>query len=887
MAFITFQIDYHTTWGQEVCLSGSLPEMGSFDESKAILLTNNGDTWSIELKINSTITAEYYYFIRERETTVRREWGNYRKLFIPETFDFLINDHWKNRPYHSYLYTSLFSESIFNHNKELYPETYFSKSVFLNVVCPYVGKDQELVICGESSLLGGWNPEKALPLFCTEFGEWQILLNADELNDVTAYKFAIVDKKSRKAIHWEEGGNRILNASNVTENEFVFVEMGLIYHHHTFKYKGKGTSIPLFSLKSDDSFGVGDFTDLHVMVDWIDKTDQQIIQLLPVNDTTSSNTWRDSYPYSAISNYALHPIYIGCKSYPLDDKKKNNAFLDEAKKLNSLSELNYEKVLNLKNRYSRELYKQNGEKVFSTDEYKTFISENESWLFPYACYCLLRDRNGSSDFKNWGEHKEYDELRLKRMTEIYPDTKNEIHYWYFIQFLLHKQFSEVKEYANSKGVSLKGDIPIGISRESVDAWITPHLFNMDRQTGAPPDDFSFFGQNWGFPTYNWQAIEKEDFEWWKMRFRKMADYFDAYRIDHILGFFRIWEIPLDAVQGLLGYFNPALPYWADEINYAGIPFDEDRMVEPFIHENFLIDIFGDFTEEVKNKYLDISEWQKFKLKAFCNTQQKIKRVFEDKHDEKNAQIRDGLYSLCAEVLFVRDPKDHNRFHPRITAQYTYSYKFLDDNVKYAFNKLYDEFFFHRHNYFWREQAMRKLPYLISSTSMMVCGEDLGMVPDCVPSVMNELQILSLEIERMPKSSNVKFTDLNNVPYLSVCTTSTHDMSPIRLWWTENREVTQLYYNNVLLKEGEAPEECDSELCNVIIKSHLNSSAMWVILPLQDWLSLDTELRNPDSDAERINVPSNPQHYWKYRMHISINSLLKEGEFNSKIQNFKR
>jgi 4-alpha-glucanotransferase len=434
---------------------------------------------------------------------------------------------------------------------------------------------------------------------------------------------------------------------------------------------------------------------------------------------------------------------------------------------------------------------------------------------------------------------------------------------------------------------MKGDIPIGISRNSIDAWVAPDLYHMDTQSGAPPDDFSLFGQNWGFPTYNWQIMAHDGYAWWVTRFRKMADYFDAYRIDHILGFFRIWEIPLEAVQGSLGHFRPALPFGKEEINRAGIPFDEERMLEPFIHERFLEDIFAEYTGEVKEKYLEAAGWQQFKLKSHCDTQRKIKQLFDSKKDDKSRQICDGLMSLCADVLFVRDSQDHHRFHPRITAQYTYSYRYLDSHVKEAFNRLYDEFFYSRNNSFWREEAMKKLPALISSTNMMVCGEDLGMVPDCVPSVMQELQMLSLEIERMPKNPHITFTDLQRLPYLSVCTTSTHDMSPLRLWWTENQELTQRYYNEVLCREGVAPAECDAAICRQIIENHLRSSAMWVILPLQDWLSIDDKLCNPDIASERINVPANPEHYWRYRMHLSLDDLLKETLFNEKVKSLSR
>ncbi|MDD4777848.1 MAG: 4-alpha-glucanotransferase [Fermentimonas sp.] len=884
MTVLTFQIEYHTTWGQQVCICGSLPELGRFDESNALVLSNDGNRWFTEIDITEKKDIQYYYFIRQGSGIIRREWGNPRKIQIPkEKKHFLINDLWKDRPFHSYLYSSVFTKSVFLHNKTITPAEYYSSSVLLNVICPYVKKDQKLCISGDCEELGSWEPSKAKNLDYIDDGEWQIILDADKLPKQTHYKFLITDKNSGETVHWEDGGNRVLFASKAHEPDVVFAEMALQFHHHNFTYKGVGTSIPVFSIKTEDSFGIGDFTDLKKLIDWAALTNQQLIQLLPVNDTTTTKTWRDSYPYSAISIYALHPIYLGCRDFMLNDEKKFSSYLETAGQLNDLPEIDYEKVLKLKLDYSRDLFLQDCEEVMASNEFIEFYNKNSEWLFPYSCYCYLRDKNKTANFREWSDFTKYDGERLKRMINTYPDAKKETDYHCFVQYLLHKQFSAVSLYAHEKGISLKGDIPIGIDRDSVDAWSSPYLFNMETQTGAPPDNFSYFGQNWGFPTYNWKAMEEDNYKWWKNRFGKMADYFDAYRIDHILGFFRIWEIPLDAVQGLLGHFNPALPYWAEEINRAGIPFDEERMVKPFIHENFLNDIFGKYTEEVKSNYLDISGWQRFKLKSFCDTQKKISLLFDNKSDEKGRAICEGLMSLCSEVLFVRDPNDIHRFHPRITAQYTYSFRYLDGNVKSAFNRLYDDFYFNRHNYFWRDQAIKKLPPLISSTNMMVCGEDLGMVPDCVPSVMYELQILSLEIERMPKSSSYKFTDLNNLPYLSVCTTSTHDMSPLRLWWTENREDTQYYYNNVLNHEGLAPDECSTELCQQIIERHLKSAAMWVILPWQDWLSIDKELRNTDIEAERINVPANPEHYWNYRMHMTLEKLLKETELNNRIK----
>lgn len=884
MAHLVFTINYHTAGGEQVCLCGSTSELGGDNERDAVILTTgDGHNWSADVDIEETTVIAYYYFIRKGGDIVRREWGNPRKLSITQREKkTVIQDLWKNKPTHSYLYSTVFTDTVFRHEKSAFPLKYPARAVLLNIVCPYVASGQILVISGSCEALGEWDLAQARPLAYMGDGEWQVLLDAETLPAVSEYKFVIVDKITGKAIHWEDGVNRLLTVNKSGKEDVIQVEMALQFHYQNFIYKGTGTAIPLFSLRTDDSFGVGDFADLRKMVDWAVLTRQQLIQLLPVNDTSVTKTWRDSYPYSAISAFALHPIYLGCSDYPIKSKRKQNAFLKRARELNRLTELDYEKVLSLKFHYSRELFMQEGEMVLASEEYLAFWEKNKSWLFPYGCYCYLRDKQGCANFRDWGEYATYHETLLKQMVDSDTVAREETRYWAFLQFLLHQQFSAVKRYANKKGIVLKGDVPIGINRNSVDAWVAPGLFHMDTQSGAPPDDFSFFGQNWGFPTYNWQMMEKDAYAWWVSRFHKMADYFDAYRIDHILGFFRIWEIPLDAVQGSLGHFSPALPFRVEEINRAGIPFDEERMVQPFIHEHFLDDIFSGYTGEVEREYLETTGKQRFKLKPYCDTQQKIKQLFENKSDDKSRQIRDGLMLLCSEVLFVRDPQDHHCFHPRITAQYTHSYQNLDEYMKEPFNKLYDEFYYHRHNDFWREEAMKKLPVLISSTRMMVCGEDLGMVPDCVPLVMHELQMLSLEIQRMPKDPHTIFTDLQGVPYLSVCTTSTHDMSPLRLWWTENREITQRYYNEVLHREGDAPAECGTDICRQIIEQHLRSSSMWVIIPLQDWLSIDDKLRNPDIAGERINIPANPEHYWRYRMHISLDDLLKETDFNGEL-----
>lgn len=876
---IKLHLKYHTSWGQNVFVYGSNSHLGNWNEKKAIKMTFTApDVWEAEIEIEEATNLEYRYFLKENEFVFAKEWGEPHNIDIEVKKDMDIYDAWQTAPVQKFLYTSGFSKSFFKHENT--KSKYFKKTILLNVVCPYIKEGESLILCGSSKALGEWDIEKALHFGQAKYGVWQLAINATQIKKDQEYKLAIINIEKKEVIHWEEGQNHILFP--ISEKNDIVKVYSFSYNHSWMNWKAAGIAIPVFSLRSNDSFGIGEFSDLKKMIDWTKITNQKIIQILPINDTTKTHTWVDSYPYNAISIYALHPIYLGLKAYPLKDKQLYSDYEKEASSLNILSEVDYDKVLQLKWKYLKDLFNEIGDETLNSKEYQDFYKQNEEWLFPYACFSYLRDKYNTPQFSIWKAHSTFNKKKLETLVKTEKEAKYNVDLLCFIQYLLHKQLVEVKEHAHKNDVILKGDIPIGISSDSVEAWVEPHLFNLDVQTGAPPDNFSVTGQNWGFPTYNWEEMAKDGYQWWVKRFRKMADYFDAYRIDHILGFFRIWEIPLSSVQGLLGYFSPALPLTADEIRYKGLWFDEERMVTSYIHEHFLYNIFVEDTQFVIDNYLDPIGWQRFALKEACNTQVKIKAIFEGKNSIEDIRMRDGLYSLCNEVLFVRDKREPHKFHPRISAQFSYSYKDLDDNAKAAFNRLYDDFFYRRHSQYWSEQAMQKLPPLIASTSMLVCGEDLGMVPECVPSVMNKLQILSLEIERMPKDKEASFNALPTLPYLSVCTTSTHDMSPIRLWWAENRETTQHYYNQVLWKHGAAPEECTADICWQIVANHLNSPAMLTILPLQDWLSIDDNLRRDNEADERINIPAIATHYWRYRMHISLEELLAADEFNNKL-----
>lgn len=883
---ITFNVNYRTEWGESLYITGSDPELGAGDISKAVPMTLEGDSaWSAEVEIPDSVPGfTYAYIVKHENGAVKHEWGKPRTFTTGGNVHVVtIRDRWQDQPWDKPYYASAFVDCILRRTDCYNPVTPAPGMVTLSVSAPMINPDEIVAVCGSSPRLGLWQHEEAVAMSDSSYPDWTVNLPFDAIDPDTEYKFIILKKSTRALVAWEGGDNRRFGYKNVRPDDCI-VDAGQRLVNPLTPWHGAGVAIPVFSLRSEDDFGVGDFYDLMKMVDWAVQTEQTFIQILPINDTTMTGTWTDSYPYNANSTFALHPMYLRPDAIgQLNDSARQQYFNNLRRELNELPQVDYERVNNAKNEFVRELFRQDGAATLASEEFSSFLDRNGDWLIPYAAFCVLRDLNHTPEMDKWGEYAIYDEEKVAAFIADHPD---EINFVYFQQFHLDKQLRTVRDYASAHGVAIKGDIPIGISRTSVDAWISPRLFNLNSQAGAPPDDFSVLGQNWGFPTYNWEEMAKDGFAWWKARFRKMAEYFDAYRIDHVLGFFRIWQIPMDAIHGLLGVFNPALPFTPDELRYNyDFWLDTESQVKPFIAEWMLHDFFGEYADECRDRFLSDIGDGRYAMRQDFDTQRKVADYFATlEKNDKNSRICDALLGLIDQVLFIEDPVEKGKYHPRISAQFTYAYRALTDYERWCFDRLYNDFFYHRHNDFWYGKAMWKLPPLIDATQMLVCAEDLGMIPDCVPAVMHNLEILSLEIQRMPKDPNAKFGNTWNYPYYSVCTTSTHDMDGIRRWWEADRNATQRFYNEVLQEPGEAPEYAEPWICERIIRLHLESPSMLCILPLQDWLSVNGVIRRQDPREELINIPANPRHYWRYRMHLTLEDLNAQKDFNTSLRN---
>lgn len=875
---VQFNIEYKAMFGEQIVVNIQTEE----GELKLPLETTDGQRWACDWCVESPEKLYTYYYSVEREgKAVKTEW-----LIIKHQLDvnakkavaYTLYDHWKAMPEDAYLYSSAFTDCI-NHQapQEMKPET-DSKIVRLIVRAPQLRDGERLGVLGADKALGAWDVQKILPMTQHAYNEWVADIDATHLEGShLEFKF-VAFRNAKNELLWETSMNRTVDLPEMKAGELVSYELDQAFFA-LYNRKLAGTQVPVFSLRTRKSAGIGDFGDLKTMIDFVASTGQKVLQLLPINDTTITHTWTDSYPYSCISVFAIHPQYADLHALPeLKDAKARAEAEKTRAELNALDKIDYEKVNDFKINYLRQIFNQEGEKMMKTAEYKAFFQASELWLVPYAQYSYLRDKNGTADFNQWPDHQVWDEAERKVLADPKTAAYKNVAFFYFVQFVLDRQMQEAHEHAKAKGVILKGDIPIGVNRNGCDVWTEPKYFNLNGQAGAPPDDFSANGQNWGFPTYNWFEMLKDGCQWWNRRFKNMARYFDAYRIDHVLGFFRIWEIPVHSVHGLLGQFAPALAMSREEIESYGLHFQEDRFTRPFITDWVLDRVFHERAGEVKEKYLDRLDDERYQMKPEVDTQRKVEALFADVTNEKELWLRDGLYALISDVLFVRDHTNPGVFHPRISAQLDFIYESLYDNDKAAFNRLYNDYFYRRNNQFWYQEAMKKLPKLVQATRMLVCAEDLGMVPDCVPWVMDELKILSLELQSMPKDPSVKFGHLSRNPYRSVCTISSHDMPTLRMWWDENIQRTQEYYNTMLYRQGSAPHPLPGWLASDIISRHLTSPSMLCILSIQDWLATDEALRLPDADAERINIPATPKHYWRYRMHLNIEDLAADKRF---------
>ncbi|MDP3851809.1 MAG: 4-alpha-glucanotransferase [Luteolibacter sp.] len=894
---IVFRLNFHTEPGQSLWLKLAtvLDDTGVRFEQVLPLRWINDRQWQADLDVQGggPLRLEYSYQLRQDHNGVALdEWNGPRAAVAdPSKLDaLLLKDDWCSAGTVDYAFESDAFRALLPARKKFASAT-VPKRANHTFQLHMAAVPEGLVPCviGSVRELGDWGWHHAVPLREISANVWQAHLYLPD-DWWIEYKYGLFNPKLGCAVTLEGGENRTLEARVLAQRQWTKIHDDSYRRNESQLHRAAGVAVPVFSLRGGQSLGVGEFADLKPLADWASDVGLKLIQILPINDTTSSHDWTDSYPYSAISVFALHPIYlrIGDMSYAMS--AEFDAELDAARaSLNALDQVDYEQVMKMKTKLTRQVFQKHHKKILTGADFLDFLKENHDWVLPYAVFCVKRDEFGTADFSRWGDWAVFDAGKTKAMAAPSHPQWPEVSYHIWLQYELDRQLADAVGHLHQHGIALKGDLPIGIDRQSVDAWSAPHLFKMHAQAGAPPDAFAVKGQNWGFPTYNWEAMREDGYAWWRSRFAKLSRYFDAYRIDHILGFFRIWQIPGDQVDGIMGWFDPAMPVHVDEFRDRGIPFDFSRYCRPYIRAHFLEERFGECTGQALEHYLNDCGHGYYQLREHVSNQRRIVDHFATWNVKdptvvaRMERLRGALLDCASDVLFFEVPgSNRTMFHPRCSMHMTKSFQELDHDLKWRLDELYVDYFYRRQEGYWQARGYEKLPVMRRASTMLLCGEDLGMVPDCVPGVMKELGILSLEIQRMPKSSKVEFADPARAPYLSVVSPSTHDMPTLRGWWREDPQATAHFAWHMLGMEF-PPLDLSGELATRILVQHLQSPAMWAVFPLQDLLAIDENLRHPDPDAERINVPAIMPYYWRYRMHLGLDELAAADAFNARIR----
>ncbi|KAB5519258.1 hypothetical protein DKX38_023577 [Salix brachista] len=838
---VSFRLPYYTHWGQSLLVCGSKPVLGSWDVKKGLLLSpvHQGEEliWCGSISVPSEFSGEYsYYLVDDKKSVLRREMGKKRQLVLPEGINggehVELHDLWQTGG-DAIPFTSAFKDVIFRRtwglNVERSPgiQNKLDKEVdavlvHFKICCPNVEEETSVnslsppielptfvYVIGSTAKLGRWKVQDGLKLYYAGDSVWQ----ADALMQKGNFSL-------------ETGAHRHLSIDpSKFPPSYIFLSDGMM---REMPWRGAGVALPMFSVRSEADLGVGEFLDLKLLVDWAVGSGFHLVQLLPINDTSVNGMWWDSYPYSSLSVFALHPLYLRVEALSENLPETIKKEIQEAREQLDGKEVDYEATLATKLSIAKKVFEQEKDLILNSISFQKYFSENEL-------------------------------EKLVSKDSLHHDI---IRFHYYIQFHLHAQLTEAAEYARNKGVILKGDLPIGVDRNSVDTWVYPNLFRMNTSTGAPPDYFDKNGQNWGFPTYNWEEMSKDNYAWWRARLTQMAKYFTAYRIDHILGFFRIWELPEHAMTGLIGKFRPSIPLSKEKFGASWT----------FIVSNFLNDY-------QKGRY---------EFKEDCDTEKKIASKLKMLAEkcmllESEDKIRRDLFDLLKNIVLIRDPEDASKFYPRFNLEDTSSFQDLDDHSKNVLKRLYYDYYFHRQENLWRQNALKTLPALLDSSDMLACGEDLGLIPACVHPVMQELGLIGLRIQRMSSEPDQEFGIPSQYSYMTVCAPSCHDCSTLRAWWEEDEGRRCRYFKNVVGSDGIPPSKCVPEIAHFVLRQHVEAPSMWAIFPLQDLLALKEEYTTRPATEETINDPTNPKHYWRYRVHVTLESLMNDKELTSSIK----
>ena len=643
-----------------------------------------------------------------------------------------------------------------------------------------------------------------------------------------------------------------------------------------------GVAIPLGALKTKRSCGIGEYPDLVAFAAFCRKAGLSLIQLLPVNDTGT-----ESSPYSALSAFALHPIYLSIESLP-EYKAASPQLKKEMKALHQTqdgaSRFNYRQLRYAKLDLLRKIYTENKLDIAQrwTDkesDLQLWFSQNP-WVVEYVVFMELKQEFMEASWRQWP--KKFRSMKQDKIQERWEDKElREAHLFHlWLQWRAFGQFQEAAQTVAAKGILLKGDIPIMMNEDSADAWAHPEFFDDTMRAGSPPDGFNPTGQNWGFPVYRWKNLAKTDYSWWKDRF------YQAYRIDHVLGFFRIWETSSHETTAMMGHTEPMAAITRKELEKAG--FDADRirwLSQPHVPTRAI--------EEVNNNdYLGTHGYLHLLMDRIGEEELWLFKpeIAGDRDILEREDIPEPVRCRLAEFWRNRTllPVGKDSFVPLWTYKDTTAWQSLSEEERDSLDKLVAAKQ-RKQEGLWEKQARTLLGELTSATDMIACAEDLGVNPESVPRVLDDLSILRLCVVRWYRQwqeEGQPFVDFANYPAKSVATSSVHDSSTLRLWWLSESDAAD-FYRDFPPKEEEGdiePGIYTPDTARYLLSRIAGAASNFCIHPIQDFLALRAAYYSGDPEQERVNIPGSVNDFnWTYRLPATVEELSQDKELHSAIK----
>jgi len=647
-----------------------------------------------------------------------------------------------------------------------------------------------------------------------------------------------------------------------------------------FDHYYTGVLVPVAALRSEQSCGVGEFADLPELAEWCRENSLDIIQILPVNDTGYQSS-----PYSALSAFALHPIYLRIRdmpeyaSLPASQKKQVDDALSELREAQETrTRFQYEAVLTAKQTILRRIYEAHHNQLDEDAALWAWVHENP-WVRVYAAYRCLKDRHDQRAWMEWAEHRNPDASDIDALWSR-PTFKSDLVFYVWLQYRLEEQLTTAARAVNDLGVELKGDLPILMDEDSADIWRHREIFIPELRAGAPPDMFSRTGQNWGFPVYDWDVLASQDYDWWKRRLRQADKFYHAFRIDHVLGFFRIWGIPAEDVAGTMGYFYPAYTLSREELNQAG--FNDGRiawLAEPHIRGELLREEFPGEAQDVIDLALDqVGDEDLYKFGGKISGERELLSL------DLSGEATEKLRKLYWDRALIRTDPDADRYYPAWEYSSCSRLQEFPDHEKEAFeslvakvNRVSEEI--------WEEQGRRLLSFMSNTVPMLACAEDLGVIPESVPRTLADLGILGLRVPRWAREWNQPeqpYIPMEDYPFLTVCAPSVHDTSTVREWWEKEDDADGFW--SALGFSADAPATFTPQTAEKVYQRIARTNAAILVFQLQDFFVFDTSLVPEDPADERINIPGTSNDFnWTYRLPVTLSRLRGNDAINKGIQ----